>query len=129
MNNEILIKAVNKIKDIGYKVYIPNDEEPHTYAHYSDGTNIAYIQVEYFQRGIEISTVHMPNIKSGTGYQVFGGDTAIQPEDLTKEQLEQGFAIIPKWANTNWGNIDTPKKYTLTNWLENEWSGKRAIEV
>lgn len=122
INNEILKMAVEKIKELGYQVYIPNDSEPHLYAHYTDGKNIAYIQVEYFGRGIEITTVHKPNKISGEGYQISGNDEAIDPKNLTIELLNKGFLALPYWAR----NDKLPNKYTLLEWLETTWSGKRA---
>ena len=126
MKKETLQKAIDKIKELGYQVYVPNDEKVQTYAHYSDGVNIGYIQVDF--NCISISTIHKANQLSGTGYQICGGDDAICPENLNKEALEQGFIDVPNWADRRQVN-NPPVKFTLDEWLTKEWSGKRSIKV
>lgn len=93
--NEALQKAYKIAKEAGYKVftYVPSGKYI-TNFHYSDGTNIAYIQADY--SGLSISTVHKPNRVTGTG---FGVAANILVNDL--EDLKEGFINYPNWAKSS----------------------------
>ena len=81
----------------GFDVY--QREPGATYLYYTDGTRIGYVENSY-RTGLTISTVHIPNHTSGTGFGAEAGDEFLQPEDFTRERLEHGFALAPRWADT-----------------------------
>lgn len=92
-------EAIKKIKEAGFDVYVHQHAgryggEKITYAYYSDGQSIGYIQRSGLG-GYDISTVHKANHSSGTGFSIERG---ISLSQLTKANLEQGFVFAPSWA-------------------------------
>lgn len=79
------------IKAMGYDVYTPQEPYWQTYAFYTDGKRIAYIECDRFG-GYKTSTVHVPNKQSGTGFCVD------ECEPLSRELLERAFVHAPNWA-------------------------------
>lgn len=99
--------AFAAIQAAGLEVYAPfrNGREP-TYAFFTDGKNIGYIQADF--GGFRLTTVHVPNRQSGTGYSVMSGNfDCYGPDDLTPDVLSTAFAHQPSWAR----NDKTPVKY------------------
>lgn len=84
--------TLDEIAAAGYDVYMPS-EGMQTYAFYTDGVRIGYIQRDYFG-GWSISTVHVPNHETGTGFRV-GEMNAIIPE-----VLRDAFMHAPSWADS-----------------------------
>lgn len=74
---EPMAEAVKVLNAMGYEVYARptcawHPDEKKTYAYYTDGLRVAYIQhdgAEY-----SINTVHRPHSIVGTGYRVHTGD-------------------------------------------------------
>jgi hypothetical protein len=130
MNNlatATIYQAIHKVKDLGFRVFIPNNKKPITYFHYSDGQNVAFIQTnDIFHDSIKISTVHKPSTWHGTGFAIHGEDSSVDVENLTVPILAHGFITIPSWAIKT---THMPEKYTLETWLANNWSGQRSIEL
>lgn len=81
------LDTIKTIKSFGFDVYMRNPGD--TYCYYTDGTRIGYLQGEY-----DISTVHVPNQTTGTGFRM------ASYASLTKENLELGFVFAPSWANS-----------------------------
>jgi len=81
-------ELVNGIKEAGFELYMRNLND--RYGYYTDGSNIGYIQ-ESWSGNYDLSTVHVPNLDSGSGYQVERGGN----DYLTKEILQRAFAIQP----------------------------------
>jgi hypothetical protein len=121
MNIQDIIK---KVQSLGFTVYVPKDAIS-TYFYYTDGTNVAYLQINNLTKSIHISTVHHPNKESGTGYEIYGNDEMLSLEELTAKHLKHGFITKPDWALLNDG---IPQKYTLETWKTNSWSGKNTIK-
>lgn len=124
IKTETLNKTINKIKELGYQVFVPNDDKPKTYAYYSNGNDIGYIQINRFYNSIEISTVHKANLQTGTGYSIFEGENSIGVEHILQEHLEAGFIVAPAWARG-----ERPEKYTLDEWLTQKQYNQNLIEV
>lgn len=63
-------ELAKKIIEDGYKVYANDhkDNREITYIYFTDGKKIGYAQTYY--SGIQFSTVHKPNRKSGTGFSL-----------------------------------------------------------
>jgi hypothetical protein len=84
-------ETIQAIKEAGFSVYMR--EEKDTYAYFTDGVKIGYIQEERWN-GISISTVHVPCHECGTGFSIEKNIDAI-----SKERLEQAFIFAPHWAS------------------------------
>lgn len=87
---------IEQIKALGFDVYarkIDHQSGVITHGYYTDGINIGYIQSARDHGIHSISTVHIPNRESGTGFGL--GDI----DEITKEVLESAFKPYPKWAN------------------------------
>ena len=89
MTTNPMQEAAAAIKAAGYQVYMRNPSD--TYAYYTDGTRIAYIQNDRFL-GYTISTTHIPNTSTGTGFHL--GSVCM----LDKENFDRGFMVAPDWA-------------------------------
>ena len=89
-------ETLDAIAKLGFAVYQPADGHK-TYLFYTDGTRIGYLQKGDFG-GLSISTVHIPNRTTGTGFQVT--DDAAPALVLTRSELERGFLHAPEWAGT-----------------------------
>ena len=96
---------IDRLNAMGFDVYSkPSLSKAHrtTYGYYTDGTRIAYFQVGEWG-GIDISTVHVPNKNSGTGFRMYDG---ITPRD---SDILSGFAHSPSWAMQR--DRDSVKKF------------------
>lgn len=89
-----------QVKDLGFRVFVRNDGD--TYAFFTNGKSFGYVQKDYFG-GYSISSVHIPNHTSGTGFQIS------KPDELTAENLSSAFCIAPYWAD--WRSQTSVKQY------------------
>lgn len=83
-------ETIQAIKEAGFSVYMR--EEKDTYAYFTDGVNIGYIQENSWD-GISISTVHIPCHECGTGYGIEKNMNTI-----SRERLIQAFIHHPSWG-------------------------------
>jgi len=84
------------------KLFIIDHKGRGNYAYVTDGENIASIEHERFG-GYNVSTVHIPNVKTGTGFRVF--------EQITIDKIESSLlsamsTFVPYWASS------TDRKHT-----------------
>ncbi len=84
--------TIEAVKRAGFDVYLHSPEA--SWLIYTDGTRLAYLQNERFG-GMSITTKHKPSSYHGTGFVML---ESLDDNDLTREILEQGFAIAPHWA-------------------------------
>jgi hypothetical protein len=85
MNHEI----ITQVQKAGFDVYMRDPKD--SWLYYTDGTHIGCLQHNIYD-GISVSTVHIPNQKTGTGFRVESGY-----ESVGKTILETAFHI-PSWA-------------------------------
>jgi hypothetical protein len=86
-------EVAGKIAAFGFDVYAPPvGNRNRTYLFFTDGTRIGYMQWGDCG-GLSLSTVHLPNRESGTGF-----DAGEIPYEFTREQLEEAFAFAPGWS-------------------------------
>ena len=98
----------------GFDVYMRKPSD--TYAYFTNGKNIGYAQLDRFH-GISLSTVHIPNQTSGTGFSLG------EPESLERAYLETAFQIAPDWAGGS-SRQSVRKWPTLYAFLDaNKWGG------
>lgn len=90
-------ETLDAIANLGFAVYQPTTGQK-TYLYYTDGTRIGYLQKGDFG-GLSISTVHIPNRTTGTGFQAT--DAADPALVLTRSELERGFMHAPSWASSD----------------------------
>ena len=93
------LAAAAKIKSLGFRVvindYTRDKYGAFYYGYYSDGQNVGYFQNGDFY-GVRWSTVNAPGsvgVGSGFSCEDYGADI----ENLTREQLLTGFAVVPSW--------------------------------
>ena len=92
---EQFFRFINQLNAYGLDVYVKppvRHSLPATYGYYTDGKRIAYFQIGHWG-GVEISTVHIPNRQTGTGFRMV--DATDRP---TESQVGSGFAHSPHWA-------------------------------
>jgi hypothetical protein len=91
MIDNISPETVAAIAALGFDVYAP-EKGLTSYLYFTDGTNIGYLQNDRF-RGPTLSTVHVSNRTTGTGFSLD------QPARLDRDELEKAFVIAPSWAS------------------------------
>ena len=103
---ETFLQYAKQIKDLGYTVYI-NDDDDYNYGYIVNENNqICYFQLSSFFGLIDLSTVHMPSQSIGSGFSMYKG---ISP---TKELINECFCTGPAWASPYFRDV---KKYESWN--------------
>lgn len=87
-----LLPIIDFLKSQGLEVFGP--EEMTTYAWFTNGHAIGYVQVDRFE-GVIYSTVHKPNRQVGTGYRA--------------DNYSQALLFAPAWASGR--DLSLIKKY------------------
>jgi hypothetical protein len=88
------------IKSLGFRVFVSgfrvfvSDVNAPTYCYFVQGDKIGYIQAEATGT-FSLTTVHKPNLRTGTGFSVARDLTAA---DLTAATLRKAFVMYPDWA-------------------------------
>jgi hypothetical protein len=103
MERNLTETEISAIAALGFRVYMSTNPHFQTYCFYSDGTRIGYLQREDLTGGLSVSTVHLPNRQTGTGFKI-GNCSA-----LDRAQLESGFITAPGWANSR--DLASIRKY------------------
>lgn len=84
------------------------------FCYYTDGKRIGYLQESYWY-GFDLSTCHIPNSDSGTGFRLESECTL----PITRELLLRGFAVCPEWHRgplpEKWKDFETFKARGLYN--------------
>ena len=84
---------VAMLKAEGWQVWMRNDsitKRPAQYCFVTDGTHIAYVQWSDLRPGV--STVHLPNKTTGTGFQY--------SEEITPQMVREAMqCVAPGWAD------------------------------
>jgi len=94
MNAETRSYYVNMAIKAGFKVY-QQDATKDTWFYYTDGKNIGYCQFPDRDSPM-LSTVHMPNRSTGTGYQMLD-----RWEDITPSKMHAAMLChSPAWASS-----------------------------
>lgn len=88
-------EVLDAIAALGFDVYQNPQPQWRTYLFFTDGTRIGYLQRGDWG-GLSLSTVHIPNRTTGTGYRMT--DDSEPPLMLTRAALEKAFARGPHWA-------------------------------
>lgn len=91
---EIEPEVLDAIAQLGFDVYqaVPAYQGMRrSYLFFTDGQHIGYLQTGE-AGGLELSTVHIPNRTTGTGFKMG------EAKELTREVLETAFLNAPGWA-------------------------------
>jgi len=98
---------IEMMKAQGWKVYkrTPEGIFKCEYCYCTDGTNIAYVQ--WSDGRPQVSTVHLPNKQTGTGFQFAD---SITPDSVRKAMD----CVAPSWAS----NKDRASVHKWKNWEE-----------
>ena len=112
---------IKTIKTAGFRVFVHGPVEKATYCYFTDGVRIGYAQWDSPYKGDEsLSTVHMPNTTTGTGYKL---DCPISADNLPL-----AFQFVPHWASRQ--DAATLKKYRDWNAFFNRDSfNSQLLEV
>lgn len=95
-------ETIAKIQSLGFSVYMRKLAD--SYCIFTDGTRLGYFQENSGFGGFTMSSVHMPNQRTGTGFQV-----ARHVDYFDKRLLEECLAThCPNWSR---GDEGTVKKY------------------
>ena len=94
MKRFIGLDAIKVMNKMGAKVYMRPGKDCATWAVYSVGDDIAYLQAGEWG-GYDVFTINVPNRDCGSGFRIT--KNAVHP--LTENVLRSGFAIAPNWAS------------------------------
>lgn len=87
-------EIVDAIHAEGFDVYMRQARD--TWAYFTDGKRIGYVQFDRMS-GLNISTAHVPNRQSGTGFRVDRRTNG----PITRQDMEDAFAFCPAWARAD----------------------------
>lgn len=107
------------------KLFIVEHEGRGNYAHVTDGEGVAYVECNRFG-GYNISTSHIPNIKTGTGFQLYEGIQLAKIESALREAM---VLLAPNWASST-DRESTDKWPNAEAFLENQkkfWKDSKLI--
>lgn len=96
MNQEV----VDAVAAAGFDVWMRDPKD--SWLLFTDGQRIGYLQADRLA-GYTISTVHMPNTSTGTGFQI---ERHVSTFD--KETLSRAFIHAPDWCR---GDASSVRKY------------------
>ena len=100
---------IKTIIEQGFKVYMRKRTD--SWLYFVEGDKIGYLENNRLQ-GFTLTTVHIPNKDSGTGYAI--GPTGGM---LDADTLRRAFVIRPHWATgptpTKWKNIEALIKSSM----------------
>lgn len=122
-DKEVLLSVFQRtakhILKLGFRVFIPPDEANRTCGYYSDGTHIAYFQVNEFRPGVNIATCNKTPGSFGMHYILEPNNEPVPLQNVTKEYLEKGFAEYPEYfSNEDRAMMYCIKFHSLKEFLE-----------
>jgi len=124
---EISKEIISKLTNLGFSVYM--NQEGASWLVYEKGGKIGYLQTSDWSarnKAVSISTIHKPSSGSGTGFRVTESGHEIPVEDLTAEDLEEGFAVVP----AGFGRYSKIKKWdSIEDYIKNSLFGKEYKKV
>lgn len=98
-------EVISLLKSEGYRVYMRPDGKTWAYYTNADGTKIAYAQWGRSGMDHRISTVHVPNRTTGTGFSY--------SDEITRDALHDALHChAPAWASRN----DAASVRKFSNW-------------
>lgn len=81
---------IDSVAAAGFDVWMRDPKD--SWMLFTDGKNIGYLQADRLV-GYCISTVHMPNTTTGTGFQI-----ERHIADFSSDMLARAFGVAPTWA-------------------------------
>ena len=111
-------RIVDAVVAAGFDVWMRDPKD--TYMLFTDGKNIGYLQYARMA-GYTISTVHMPNTTTGTGFQVERNVAY-----LTPEMLASAFVYCPDWFRRDAASV---RKYRDIEHYRAESSFNEAYQL
>ena len=114
-------EIIKALTDAGFSVYMRKGSGlDATYAYFTDGVNIGYVQETRFTGDVDISTVNVPDRTNGAGYGVL---QEVPLEKLDAATLKRAFSA-PDWAVTKKGDQLAKKWPDMAAFIEhNSWGG------
>lgn len=111
-------KIIDAVAKAGFDVWMrkPGD----SWLLFTDGKNIGYLQVDRLA-GYTISTVHMPNRSTGTGFQI-----ERHVSSFDKDTFARAFVHAPDWYR---GDAASVRKYRDMDHYCTESSFNAAYEL
>jgi len=98
MMNELSPYTLDTIAALGFDIYQSSDPKWRSYAFFVEGDGIGYIE-NRFAEGLALTTVHVPNSRTGTGFSL-----QIDRVELTRPCLSLAFMHAPLWASPEMRN-------------------------
>ena len=113
--NKLLLDFAETLKKNGFNVFVNANQKSPSYIKFEDKNgNLGYCQSNDLGGGLDFSTVHKPNKKTGTGYRM--GSNVYEP---TIDHAKSAFTRMPHWASSS--DWDTIKKYkNMADYMEHE---------
>lgn len=114
------LSKAEEIKNLGYKVYVV-DDDLYNYGYIiNDKDEVGYFQLGDFGHGVSFGTMHKPCGHFGTGFSMDKWDEL--PEKITKEVVNRVFIHHPSWVDPYEARyLDEIVKYTEETLLKSTW--------
>jgi hypothetical protein len=113
MQHPCLYEFADLLVAHGFTVLMSPDPNWQTYFFFSDGKNIGYVEYDR-SRGFRFSTVHKPNLQTGTGYSIDEGMPTI-------ENAKKAFIVAPAWARNDKVNKYRDLQEFMTAQTRQKW--------
>lgn len=111
--------VLERLWGYGFSIYMRSPE--HRYLHYTRGSkDIAYLGLA--PGGYTISTVHRPNMQTGTGFQMH---SPLSFDQLTLERLLDGFRTYPDFPIWDRDRSTVHKYPSIEAWLKDDLSPRQ----
>lgn len=126
---ERFLPYMEQIKELGYRVFVHEDEIKRTYCFIADEQGrIGYCQLGDFGRGCRFSTNHKGCKEFGSGFSIQDWTEAVY--EVKRHHIEEALQLAPNWAIQRYGMAKLQKvikKWTLEEYLSSYW-GQGYIE-
>jgi hypothetical protein len=111
-------RIIDAVAAAGFDVWMRDPKD--TWMLFTDGKNIGYLQSDRMA-GYTISTVHIPNTTSGTGFQI-----ERHVADFTRDMLARAFVHCPDWFRRDAASV---RKYRDIEHYRAESSFNEAYQL
>ena len=120
---EPLLRSAAVIRGLGFRVFVPEDEE-RSWGFFSDGRSIGYFQQSEWHEGVELATVNRVPGSDAMHLLLETEGRSTPPGDLTGEALRKAFRDYPDYYDEEERAATRVIKYTgVEEFLRKEGQG------
>ena len=122
---EKFLEYANEIKNLGYTVFVCQDETFNYGYVINDKDQIGYFQLGDYGYGVRFSTKHKPAKGIGSGFSIDDWDEC--KTEMTREIVDRCFAVAPDWYRNIFGEDGPIVKWSAKEYLEKPFTKIRLL--